>query len=79
MDFLKKFFPFSFRPKEVTKDFVLTIVLYAVASVAGGFVLGLLARIPFIGFLFSIASYLFGLYCTGGIVLAILHKVGVIK
>ncbi len=79
MDFLKKFFPFSFKPKEVTKDFVLTIVLYAVASVVGGVVLGLMARIPYIGFTFSIASYLLGVYCTGGIVLAILHKVGVIK
>ncbi len=79
MDFLKKFFPFSFRPKKVTKDFVLTIVLYAVASIVAGIILGLLSRIPFIGFLFSIASYLFGLYCTAGIVFAILHKVGVFK
>lgn len=79
MDFLKKFFPFSFKPKDVTKDFVLTIVLYAVASVVAGIILSLLAKIPFIGFTFDIANYLFGVYCTAGIVLAILHKVGVIK
>lgn len=79
MDFLKKFFPFSFKPKEITKDFVLTIVLYAVVAVVGGVVLGLLSGIRFIGFFFGIAGYLLGVYCTGGIVLAILHKVGVIK
>ncbi len=79
MAFLKKFFPFSFKPKEVTKDFVLTIVFYAVATVVGGIILGLLSLIPYIGWLFDIAAYLLGVYCTGGIVLAILHKVGIIK
>lgn len=78
MNFLKKFFPFSFK-FTTTKEFVWTIILYVAAEVVAGIILGFLARIPFIGFTFSIASYLTGVYVTGGIVLAILHKVGVIK
>lgn len=78
MDFLKKFFPFSFK-FETTKQFVWTIILYVVAEIVAGIILGLLALIPYVGFLFTIASYLVGVYATGGIVIAILKKVGVIK
>lgn len=78
MEFLKKFFPFSFK-FTTTKDFVITIVLYAVFAVVAGVILGFMSRIPFVGFIFSITSYLTSVYATGGIVVAILHKVNVIK
>lgn len=78
MDVLKKIFPFSFK-FENTKQFVWTIVLYCVAAVVVGFILGLMSGIAFVGWIFSTASYLTGVYATGGIVMAILHKVGVIK
>lgn len=78
MDFLKKFFPFSFK-FETTKQFVWTIILYVAAEVVLGVIFGLMSNIPFVGFVFSIASYLTGVYCFGGIVLSILNKVGVIK
>lgn len=78
MDVLKKIFPFSFKFED-TKQFVWTIVLYCVAAFVVAFIFGLMSGIAFVGWIFSITSYLVGVYATGGIVMAILHKVGVIK
>mgnify|MGYP003289841044 FL=1 len=78
MDFLKKFFPFSFKFED-TKQFVWTIILYALGASVIGFIFGLMSGIAFVGWAFSVAGYLTSIYATGGIVLAILHKVGVIK
>lgn len=78
MNFIKKFWPFSFK-FEQTKQFVWTIVLYAVGAFVAAFILGLMSGIAFVGWMFSMASYLVGLYATAGIVFAILKKVGVIK
>lgn len=78
MDFLKKFFPFSFK-FETTKQFVWTIVLYVVVNAVASVIFTLMGRIPFVGWVFSIANYATYLYCLGGIVLSILNKVGVIK
>jgi len=78
MNFLKKFFPFSFK-FETTKQFVWTIILYVAVNVVASIIFALMGRIPFVGWMFSIANYATYLYCLGGIVLSILHKVGVIK
>ena len=71
MDMLKKIFPFSFKSKEV-KDLVINIVIYLVASIVGGWLLGLLGGIPLLGVIFDLIGSLFGLYCLLGIVLAVL-------
>lgn len=78
MNFIKKFWPFSFK-FENTKQFVWTIVLYAVGACVAAFILGLMSGIAFVGWMFSMAGYLVSLYATAGIVFAILNKVGVIK
>lgn len=78
MDFLKKFFPFSFK-FETTKQFVWTIVIYVIVNAVASVIFSLMSNIPFVGWVFSIANYATYLYCLGGIVLSILHKVGVIK
>ncbi|MBQ8795755.1 MAG: hypothetical protein IJZ54_04970 [Clostridia bacterium] len=78
MDFLKKFFPFSFK-FETTKQFVWTIILYCVGAFVAGIIFGLMSNIPFVGWMFSIASYLTSLYATAGVVFSILYKVGVFK
>ena len=78
MDFLKKMFPFSLN-MDAVKKLVITIILYVVASTVVGFLLGLLSNIPVVGLLVNLISYLFGLYCTGGIVVAILVFAKVIK
>ncbi len=78
MDFLKKIFPFSFKFED-TKSFVWTIILYVAVNIVASIIFGFMGRIPFVGWVFSIANYATYLYCLGGIVFAILHKVGVIK
>ena len=45
MDMLKKYFPFSFKSKDV-KDLVINIVIYLVIRILGGWVLGLLGGDP---------------------------------
>ena len=78
MDMLKKFFPLSFKVAE-TKDLVVSIVIYAIIDVVCGLIIGLLAKIPLIGILFSILGSVIGLYAVAGIVLSILVFVKVIK
>lgn len=78
MDMLKKIFPFSFK-FETTQQFVWTIILYVAVNVVVSIVLSFMGRIPFVGWVFSIANYATYLYCLGGIVISILNKVGVIK
>lgn len=78
MDMLKKFFPFSFKSKDV-KDLVINIVVYLLASILVGWVLGLLSGIPILGVLFSLIGSLFGLYCLVGAVLAVLDYLKILK
>lgn len=78
METLKKIFPLSFR-EATTNNLVVNIIIYVVASFIVGLVLGLLAKIPLIGWIFSIVSSLFGLYCFIGLVLAVLWFLKVIK
>jgi hypothetical protein len=78
MDMLKKFFPDAFRSKDVN-SFVITLLIYGVGSFLIGLVLGLLAKIPLIGFVFTLIGSLVGLYALVGIILAILVFAQVIK
>ena len=78
MDMLKKFFPLSFKVAE-TKDLVVSIVIYAIIDVVCGLIIGLLAKIPLIGILFSLVGSVIGLYALVGIILAILYFAKVIK
>jgi len=78
MDMLKKFFPFSFKSKDV-KDLIINIVIYLVAGIVGGWVLGLLGGIPLLGVIFDLIGSLFGLYCLVGIVLAVLDFLKILK
>ena len=78
MDFLKKAFPHAFKAHEV-KDLIISLIIYIVISVVGGFVIGLLAKIPVIGLIFSLLGGLVGLYALVGIVLAILVFAKVLK
>ena len=48
MDFLKKFWPFSFRAKDVS-NLIISLLIYVVIYVVCGLVIGLLDFIPVIG------------------------------
>ncbi len=72
MEMLKKYFPYSFGAADV-KALVIKVVVYLLVSAVGGFILGLL---PLVG---GILSWVLGLYCTVGWILAILDYLKVLK
>jgi len=78
MDKVKKFFPLSVRGADV-KALVISIVIYVVVAFVAGLVLGLLGAIPLLGWVFRIISWLLDLYCLVGIVIAVLHFLGIVK
>ncbi|MBE6925106.1 MAG: hypothetical protein E7466_07735 [Ruminococcaceae bacterium] len=81
MDKIKPFFPFAFnfKAKDVT-GLIVSIIIHFVVGAVLGIVFGwLLAGIPIIGILFGIIGWAGDLYCTAGIVFAILTFCGVIK
>ena len=78
MDMVKKFFPNAFKAKELS-SFIVALVIYVLIDVVCGFVIGLLAKIPVLGIIFSLLGSIVGLYALGGIVLSILVFVKVLK
>lgn len=78
MDILKKFFPSAFKATEV-KAFIISLVIYVLIDIVCGFVIGLLAKIPVLGIIFSLLGSLVGLYALVGVVLSILVFVKVVK
>lgn len=78
MEALKKFFPHAFKANDV-KALIISLVIYVLIDVVCGFVIGLLAKIPLIGIIFSILGTVVGLYALVGIILSILVFVKVIK
>ncbi len=78
MDFLKRFFPYSFKANGLVA-FIITLIIYAVIDVVCGFIIGLLSKIAIIGPIFGLLGSLVGLYALVGIVLAILVFLKVLK
>ena len=80
MDLLKTLWPFSFKVKEkdVTSLIVQLIVLIVVCAIAV-VAIGILAKLPIIGWIVGIVGSLVGLYCLVGIVLCILQYCGMLK
>ena len=75
---IKPYFPQAFKAKDL-KSFAIALVIYAVVAVVLGFILGLLGGIPVIGFIANIVGWLVKLYCTAGVILAILVFLQVVK
>lgn len=78
MDLVKKYFPTSLRADNL-KGLLVAILIYAIVNLVGGFVLGLLSKLPLIGFVASFAGWLLGAYCAIGVIAAILLFFGIIK
>ena len=86
MDMLRKFFPFSFKEKKDIAALIINVLLYIVAGVVIGFVLGLLGllgAIPVVGAILALVlglvSSIVELYILVGIVLSFLDYFKVIK
>ena len=78
MDMLKKYFAKAFTAKDV-KSTLIAVLIYAALAFVGGLVLGLLGALPIIGFVANVIGWLLEIYCTVGIILAVLVFFKVIK
>lgn len=80
MDLLKALWPTAYKIKEKdVRSFIVQLVIFGVFCIVVGFLIGLLAKIPIIGIVFSLVGALFELYSLVGIALCILNFLGVIK
>ncbi len=72
MDKILPLFPLNAKVnKEDVMSLVITIVMYVVAAVIFGLVIGLLGSIPVIGILFKIIGLLAEIYVIAGIILSV--------
>ena len=80
MNILKKFFPFSFgvKTKEIN-SLIAGILIYVVIGIVMGALAGLLGNIPVLNVLVGILTGVLEVYCTAGIVFAVLKFVNVMK
>ena len=78
MDTLKKFFPHAFKAVDVGQ-FIVSLIIYAVIGIIGGFIIGILAIIPLLGLIFILLGSLLELYVLVGVILSILVFLKVIK
>ena len=79
MDTLKKLWPTPFKIKE--KDiasFLIQLIIFLVICAVAGAVIGLLAKIPLLGSIFSIIGALVEVYGLVGIVLCVLKFIGAV-
>ena len=78
MDLVKGLFPVSLKACDL-KGLVISILLYAIVNFVGGFVIGLFAKLPLIGFVFGLVSWVLSVYCAFGIIVAILYFFNIVK
>lgn len=78
MDTVKKLFPHAFKANDV-KSLIVALLVYAVIAFVGGLILGVLGVIPVIGFIAGVIGWLLEIYCTAGIILAILAFLKIVK
>lgn len=78
MDILKKFFPTAFKSNDL-KPFIISLIVYLLIDIVCGVVIGVLAKLPLIGIIFSLIGTIIGLYALIGIILSVLVFVKVIK
>jgi hypothetical protein len=78
MDMLKKYWPHAYKADSVG-SLIVTLIIYALIDLVVGWVIAIVGILPLIGIFCSLAAGLLGLYCTVGIVLAILHFLKILK
>ena len=79
MDLLKKIFPFSFIPKKDLATLIIYVLVYLVAGAIGASIVGFLAGLPIIGFIFALIGSLIGIYSIAGAVLSCLDFFKILK
>ena len=79
METIKKIFPLSFKMTGSVANLIIGTIIYLVAEIIVGVVLGLLGAIPVVGVIVSLVGALVGLYTVGGIVVMFLYHFKVLK
>ena len=80
MDLLKKIWPTPFKivPKDL-KSFLVQLIIFIIVIVIASLLIGLLSKIPILGFIFKILGGLIDIYATVGVILCILKFLDVLK
>ena len=79
METLKKIFPFSFKTKESVGSLIVNVIIYLIVGALAAVAIGILAKIPLVGWIVGICGGLVDLYVVIGIVLSILDYLKVLK
>lgn len=83
METLKKIFPYSFKAKKDVVALIINIIVYFVAELIAGAIIGLattiLGGIAILAWALGVAGSIVGLYALIGIVLSILDYLKVLK
>ena len=81
MDFLKKFWPLSFKNNDSVANLVIGVIIYVVINSIAGVLLPVVANfLPLmLAWPFKIVGTLIGIYATAGIVLKFLAYFNVLK
>ena len=79
METLKKLFPFSFKNKEGIGALIVNVIIYLVVGALAGIAIGILAKVPIVGWIVGICGGLVDLYVVIGIILSILDYLKVLK
>ena len=78
MDFLKKHFPYSFRPKDA-KSLVITLPVHVPIGIVAGFLIGIPAYTPVLFLPVGLLGGPADLYVPVGAVLAVLYYIKVVE
>ena len=78
MAYIKSLFPQAMQAKDL-KGLLIAILIYVIVNFVGGFVLGLLSKIPLLGFVFGLVGWVLSIYCAVGIIVAILVFFKIVK
>ena len=79
MDMLKKLWPTPFKIKKGNiASFLIQLIIFLVIVAVVGWLIGLLAHLPIVGFVFKLLGSLIGIYNLVGIILCILRFIGTI-
>ena len=70
--------PFKITPKDL-KSFLVQLIIFVIVVIVVSILIGILSKLPLIGWIFSIAGGLIDLYATVGIILCILKFLDVLK
>ena len=80
MDFVKKYWPMPFKVKSGdVNSFLKVLIVFFVACLVVGALIGVLAKLPIIGIIFSIVGSLVEIYSIVGAALCVLKFIGTVK